>query len=84
MAAGLDRAGGEEQVDDDLIGAVVAVVRPDRPQGFGSAWEVLCANHDRIGEWVKDGLTVVKIGDLSGRLPLGGYRLGKPCAGCDH
>jgi transposase len=67
VAAGLDRAGGDEQVDDELIGAVVAVVRPDRPQGFGSAWEVLCANHDRIGEWVKDGLTVVKIGDLLAR-----------------
>ena len=67
VAAGLDRAGGDEQVDDELIGAVVAVVRPDRPQGFGSAWEVLCANHERIDKWVKDGLTVVKIGDLLAR-----------------
>src|ERR1700739_1893621 len=67
VAAGLDRAGGDEQVDDELIGAVVAVVRPDRPQGFGSAWEVVCANHERIDKWVKDGLTVVKIGDLLAR-----------------
>jgi transposase len=67
VAAGLDRAGGDEQVDDELIGAVVAVVRPDRPQGHGQAWEVLCANHGRINEWVKDGLTVVKIGDLLAR-----------------
>ena len=67
VAAGLDRAGGVDQLDDELIGAVVAVVRPDRPQGFGSAWEVLCANHDRINVWVEDGLTVVKIGDLLAR-----------------
>ena len=52
---------------DELIGAAVAVVRPDRPQGHGQAWEVLCANHDRINGWVKDGLTVVKIGDLLAR-----------------
>jgi hypothetical protein len=43
---------------------VVGAVRPNRPQGYGSAWEVLCANHDRISTWVDDGLTVVKIGDL--------------------
>jgi transposase len=30
-------------------------------------WEVLCTNHDRIAEWVKEGLTVVKIGDLLAR-----------------
>ena len=52
---------------DELIGTVVAAVRPDRPQGYGSAWEALCANHDRINKWVKDGLTVVKIGDLLAR-----------------
>ena len=67
VAAGLDRAGGVDQLDDELIGAVVAVVRPDRPQGHGSAWELLCANHDRINVWVEDGLTVVKIGDLLAR-----------------
>jgi len=67
VAAGLDREGGVCQLDDELIGAVVAVVRPDRPQGHGLAWEALCTNHDRISTWVKDGLTVVKIGDLLAR-----------------
>ena len=42
-------------------------MRPDRPQGHGAAWEALCANHERINDWVKDGLTVVKIGDLLAR-----------------
>ena len=67
VAAGLDRDGGVDQLTDELIGTVVAAVRPDRPQGYGSAWEALCANHDRINKWVKDGLTVVKIGDLLAR-----------------
>lgn len=67
VAAGLDRECGVGQLSDELIGAVVAVVRPDRPQGHGSAWESLCANHDQINDWVKKGLTVVKVGDLLAR-----------------
>ncbi|MGH3597580.1 MAG: IS21 family transposase, partial [Mycobacterium sp.] len=67
VAAGLDRDGGVGQLDDELIGTVVAAVRPDRPQGYGAAWEALCANHDRISKWIKAGLTVVKIGDLLAR-----------------
>ncbi|HYO04506.1 MAG TPA: hypothetical protein VET27_22595 [Mycobacterium sp.] len=64
VMAGFDRDGGVCQLDDESIGMVVAAVRPDRPQGHGTAWEALCAKHDRISRWVKDGLTVVKIGDL--------------------
>jgi transposase len=67
VAAGLNRDCGVEQLSDELIGAVVTAVRPDRPQGHGQAWEALCTNHDRISTWVKDGLTVVKIGDLLAR-----------------
>lgn len=65
--AGLDRDGCTDQLTDELIGAVVAVVRPDRPYGHGAAWELLCGNHARIEEWVDKGLTVVKIGDLLAR-----------------
>jgi transposase len=64
VAAGLDRDCGVEQLSDELIGTVVTAVRPDRPQGHGQAWDALCADHDRISTWVKDGLTVVKIGEL--------------------
>jgi hypothetical protein len=67
VAAGLDRDCGVEQLTDELISAVVTAVRPDRPQGHGQPWEALCANHDRISSWVKDGLTVVKIEDLLAR-----------------
>jgi hypothetical protein len=66
-AAALDRAGGVDQLDDALTGAAVTVVRPHRPHGYGQVWEVLCANHDQINQWVDKGLTVVKIGDLLGR-----------------
>jgi hypothetical protein len=65
--AGLDREGSADQLTDELIGAVVAAVRPDRPNGHGSAWDMLCANHDRIQKLVGQGLTVVKIGDLLAR-----------------
>lgn len=67
VAAGLDRTGGDDQVDDELIAAVVTAVRPDRPQGHGQAWEVLCVNHAQIEIWIGKGLTVVKIGDLLAR-----------------
>jgi hypothetical protein len=66
VAAGLDRDCdcGVDQLTDELISAVVAAVRPDRPQGHRAVWEALCDRHDRITGWVKEGLTVVKIGDL--------------------
>jgi len=69
VAAGLDRDCdcGVDQLTDELIGAVVAAVRPDRPQGYGAAWDALCANHDQINDWVNEGLTAVKIGDLLAR-----------------
>lgn len=65
--AGLDREGGEDQLSDELIGQVVAAVRPVRPGGHGTAWEMLDAQLEQITAWVKDDLTVVKIGDLLAR-----------------
>jgi hypothetical protein len=52
---------------DELIGQVVAAVRPERSNGHGAAWEALQARHDRIEKWVGRGLSVVKIGDLLAR-----------------
>jgi len=37
VAAGLVRDGGEGQLSDELIGVVIAVVRPERSQGHGQA-----------------------------------------------
>lgn len=64
---GLGREGGEGQLTDFLLGAVVEVVRPHRFDGHGEAWRLLCAHHQRIVEWLGQGLTVVKVGELLAR-----------------
>jgi transposase len=61
---GLDRDGGEGQLTDELIGRLVEAVRPQRTDGHGPAWRSLLADEEQITKWVKDGLTVVKIGVL--------------------
>lgn len=66
-AAGLSREGGEAQLTDELIGAVVEAVRPSRPRGRGQAWERCESERDRIKDWLGDGLKVVKIHDLLAR-----------------
>ncbi len=68
VEAGLDRAGGEEQLDDVLLAAVCEAVRPHRPDGHGAAWAVLVAHHDQLKAWVvTEGLTAVKAHELLGR-----------------
>lgn len=65
--AGLGRDDGFEQVTDEIVGAVIAAVRPVRPAGHGTAWQQLQAEQQQITEWVEQDLTVVKIGDLLAR-----------------
>jgi len=67
VAAGLSREGGEEQLTDELIGQVVSVVRPVRPDGHGQGWAELEARQQQITAWVKAGVPVVKIGILLAR-----------------
>lgn len=62
QAAGLARDGGVEQLTDGLIGEVVERVRPARSGGRGATWQALEAQHEQVTEWVKTGLSVVKIG----------------------
>lgn len=59
--AGLRRDGGEEQLTDELIGAVVAAVRPARPSGHGQAWEDLGPWTEQITAWVKADLQLTNI-----------------------
>lgn len=61
---GLDRCGGEGQLSDELVGQICERVRPRRPDGHGEAWRELLGVEDEVKQWVKDGLTVVKIGVL--------------------
>jgi hypothetical protein len=57
VAAGLVRDGGEGQLSEELLGAV----RPARPDGHGDSWELLVPQQERIGKWVKAGLTVTRM-----------------------
>jgi len=61
------RNGDAGQLSDGVIGAVVAAVRPARPEGHGTAWQLLQVQREQITLWVGQGLTVVKIGDLLAR-----------------
>lgn len=73
--AGLDRAAGIESVTDELVGAVVAAVRPSRPNGHGAAWEALTAHEEQIRTSISGtgagkigkALTLVKIHELLAR-----------------
>ena len=67
VAAGLVRDGGEGQLSEELLGAVLGAVRPARPDGHGDSWELLVPLQERIGKRVKAGLTVTKIGELLAR-----------------
>ncbi len=67
MELGVERSGGEEQLGDELIGQVLERVRPHRPDGHGQAWRVLMGEEERIKGWLKDDLTVTKIGILLAR-----------------
>jgi transposase len=62
---GLVRDGGEKQLSDGFMGAVVEAVRPHRADGRGEGWRLLVANHELIVRWLKnDGLTVRKAHEL--------------------
>ena len=68
VAAGLTREGGEAQLTDELLGAVVTVVRPARRAGHGQAWETLLAEEPRIREWIKADLQLTNIHGKLARL----------------
>ena len=59
-ACGLDRDGGDCQLTDELVAAVIAGVRPSRPTGKSQPWEIIAAEHEQIRAWLKDGLTLTK------------------------
>jgi transposase len=67
QAAGLVRDGGVVQLSDALIGEVVAVVRPERSDGHGMAWQALEAHQAQVAAWVEQRLTVAKIAILLDR-----------------
>jgi hypothetical protein len=72
QASGLERTAGADAVDDELVGAVVAAVRPARPNGHGQAWEALAAHEEQIKDWIAGekgarGLSLVKVHEVLAR-----------------
>jgi transposase len=59
-AAGLDRDAGPVQLGDELLGTVIAAVRPDRPRGYGASWETIAAHREQINTWIEQGVTLTK------------------------
>jgi transposase len=57
----LDRQGGEDQLSDELIGAVLEAVRPVRPAGHGDSWAAVEPHEAQIKAWLEDGLRLTKV-----------------------
>ncbi len=76
VAVGLVRGGGEQQLTDELVGAVIAAVRPDRAQGHGAAWDALLVHEQQLRRWIgADGLQLTNIhGKLARRGVVVPYR----------
>ncbi|WP_269992346.1 hypothetical protein [Arthrobacter sp. B2a2-09] len=72
QTAGLARTAGAAAVDDALIGAVVAAVRPVRANGHGQAWDPRAAHEEQIKAWVagEKGARGLSLGE--GRRPWSG------------
>jgi transposase len=66
-ACGLDRDGDVCQLTDELLGVVIAGVRPSRPNGKSQVWEVIAEHHDQIEAWLTQGLTLTKVHTLLAR-----------------
>ena len=58
---GVARGCGQQQLSDELIGAVINAVRPDRALGHGVAWERLLPVEADIKAWVEEGLQLTNI-----------------------
>lgn len=67
QATGLVRDGGQCQLSDELIGAVVAAVHPARASGHGAAWDLLVPFEAQIREWVT-GSDALRLTNVHGKL----------------
>lgn len=72
---GVARDGGLDQLTDELIGAVINAVRPERCSGHGQAWDRLLPVEADITAWVRDGLQLTNVhGKLERRGVVVPYR----------
>lgn len=67
VGLGLDRAGGDGQLSDGFLSAVMVELAVSRPDRHGESWVVIAGEHDRIAGWVETNVPVVKMCELLGR-----------------
>ena len=67
VAVGVTRDGGQGQLSDEMLGAVIVAARPVRPDGHGEGWAALADRRERLVGWLDSDVPVVKIGELLGR-----------------
>jgi len=63
-SSGSSASGARNSSPDELIGRLVERVRPHRPDGTVRPWRKLLNEEKQITKWVKEDLTVTKIGFL--------------------
>lgn len=66
-ALGVSRTEGEDQLDDDVIGALVASIQPGRIGARGDAWRACEAEREPIKKWLEQDLTLTKVHELLNR-----------------
>jgi len=66
-ALGVSRTGGEEQIDDELISALISAIQPERVGVRGEAWQACEAERESIKNWLEDDLTLTKVHELLNR-----------------
>ncbi|MGQ0680099.1 MAG: hypothetical protein ACT4OM_10695 [Actinomycetota bacterium] len=64
MTLGLTQQSQPDQITDELVGQIVEMVRPARPNGKGTMWELIEANRNVVKAWLDDDLQVTKVQDL--------------------
>jgi transposase len=67
QTAGVCQGCGVGELSDEVLGQVIAAVRPDRPRGVGQAWESLASHREQIQAWLDWGVTVAKVQVLLAR-----------------
>jgi transposase len=72
MELGVVQGGGDDQLSDEVVAAVLERVRPKRRDGHGEGWATCMAHHDVLRGWLApapegEGLTVRRAGELLAR-----------------
>jgi hypothetical protein len=64
---GVSRREGEEQIDDELISALIWAIQTEHVGVRGDAWQACEAERESIKNWLEDDLTPTKVHELLNR-----------------